>query len=211
MTKDFSLEDPDLDAAHAVCGVRFGFGVIDVGAQRMKRHAAFAILFGPRDFRAAEATAAHDLDAFGAEPHGRLHRALHRAAERDAAFELVGDPLCDKLGVNLGLADFDDVERHVARRHRAERLAQLFDVGALLADDDTGARGIDRHAAKLGRTIDDDLADRRLGQLLDDVLADLEILHQQPTIVVAFGIPAAVPGTVDLQTQADRIGFMTHD
>src|SRR3546814_6265696 len=88
-------------------------------------------------------------DAFGDEAHRRLHRALHRAAEGDAAFELVGNALRDELRVDLGFADLDDVQRHVAARHRAELLAQLFDVGALLADDDARSGGIDRHAAQL--------------------------------------------------------------
>ncbi len=42
------------------------------------------------------------------------------------------------------------------------------------------------------------------GSDLHDVLADLEIFEQQATIVLTFREPAAVPGTVDLQAQADR-------
>jgi hypothetical protein len=34
----------------AVGGQRFGFAVVDVGAQRVQRHAAFAIPFGAGDF-----------------------------------------------------------------------------------------------------------------------------------------------------------------
>ena len=81
---------------------------------------------------------------------------------------------------------------------------------ALLADDHAGARGIDGDAAQLGRTLDHHLGDRRLRQDLHDVLADLEILEQQTAIILAFGEPAAVPGTVDLQAKADRGGFVTH-
>src|SRR5690606_4737260 len=43
-----------------------------------------------------------------------------------------------------------------------------------------------------------------------DVLADLQILEQQPAVIVAVGIPAAVPGPVDLEAKADRRGFLTH-
>src|SRR3546814_1893470 len=86
------------------------------------------------DVCSSDLAGAVDADAFGAEAHRRLHRALHRAAEGDAAFELVGNALRDELRVDLGFADLDDVQRHVAARHRAELLAQLFDVGALLAD-----------------------------------------------------------------------------
>src|SRR3546814_486212 len=95
-------------------------------------------------------------------------------------------------------------------RQLAELLAQLFDVRALLADDDARAGGIDRHAAQLCRAFDHDLGDRGLRQGLEHILADLQILDQHATIILAFGEPAAVPGAVDLQAQADRIALLAH-
>src|SRR6185295_11105812 len=62
-----ALEDPDLDGAHAVSGVRGRLGIIDVGAERVQRHPALAIPFGARDLGAAEAAGAGDADALGAE------------------------------------------------------------------------------------------------------------------------------------------------
>src|SRR5690349_10017206 len=64
MAEDLALEDPHLDAAHAISGMGFGIGIIDVRAQRVQRHAAFAIPFGPRDLGAAETAGAGDADAF---------------------------------------------------------------------------------------------------------------------------------------------------
>ena len=93
---DLALEDPDLDAAGAVGGEGGGDAVVDVGAQRVQRHAALAIPFHARDLGAAEAARAVDADALGAEPHRRLHGALHGAAERDAALELLGDRFGDQ-------------------------------------------------------------------------------------------------------------------
>src|SRR4030095_490779 len=52
--EDLALEDPDLDAAGAERGERGRHAVIDVGAQRVQRHAAFAVPFHARDFSAAE-------------------------------------------------------------------------------------------------------------------------------------------------------------
>src|ERR1700723_2427760 len=43
--KDFALEDPDLDAAGAERGEPSRPAVIDIGAQRVQRHAPFAIPF----------------------------------------------------------------------------------------------------------------------------------------------------------------------
>src|SRR4030081_3237917 len=79
--EDFAFEDPDLDAAGAERGERGRDAIVDIGAQRMQRHAAFAIPFHARDFGAAETARAVDTDAFGAKTHRRLHRALHGAAK----------------------------------------------------------------------------------------------------------------------------------
>src|SRR5208283_1062820 len=143
---DLALEDPDLDAAGAVSGECGGDAVIDVGAQRVQRHAAFAIPFHARDFGAAETARAIDADAAGAKPHRRLHGALHGAAERHAALELLRDRFGDQLGVELGLADLDDVDHDVAVGQRRNLAAQLLDVGDLLADDDARPRRVDGDA-----------------------------------------------------------------
>src|SRR5689334_2359277 len=45
MSEDLALEDPDLDAANAIGGVRFGLRVIDVAAQRVQRNAPLAVPF----------------------------------------------------------------------------------------------------------------------------------------------------------------------
>src|SRR5882724_6560498 len=75
--KDFSLEDPDLDAAGAERGERGRNAIIDIGAQRVQRHPPFALPFFPRDSGATETARAVDTNALGAKTHCRLHRALH--------------------------------------------------------------------------------------------------------------------------------------
>src|SRR5690606_27044745 len=95
-------------------------------------------------------------DALGAQAHGRLHGALHGAAEGDPAFQLLRDVLGDQLGVGFRLADLDDVQVNLAFGAGRDVLAQLLDVSALLADHDARAGGVDRHAALLVRTLDDD-------------------------------------------------------
>src|SRR5258705_3039874 len=53
-----ALEYPDLDADHAVGGVRLGKAVVAVGAQRVQRHATFAVPLGGRDFHAVQTSPA---------------------------------------------------------------------------------------------------------------------------------------------------------
>src|SRR5215213_8230941 len=81
--KDLAFEDPNLNAARAVGRERRRGTVINVGTQRMQRHAAFAIPLQASDFGSAQTPRAVDADALGAEPHGGLHRPLHGASERD--------------------------------------------------------------------------------------------------------------------------------
>src|SRR5882757_3473211 len=210
MGQDLALEHPDFDAAGAEGGERSGDSVVDVGAQRVQGHATFAIPLHARDLGAAQAARAVDADALGAQAHGRLHGALHGAAEGDPALELLGNVLGDQCGVDLGLADLDDVQRHFALGHLGQVAAQLLDVGALLADDDAGPRGVNGHARALGRALDDDLGDTRLRQALAQHLADADVLVEHRGVLFALGVPAGIPGPVDAEPQADRIDLLTH-
>src|SRR6202007_1387414 len=142
----------------------------------VQRHPALAIPLDAGDLGAAEPAAAIDADALGAQAHRRLHGAFHGAAEGDAALELLGDVLGHQLGVDLGLADLDDVEGDFAAGHLREVLAQLLDVGALLADDHARARRVDGDPRALGGALDDDPADAGLAQAAHQVLAQPQVL-----------------------------------
>src|SRR5204863_4261936 len=74
--EDLALEDPDLDAAGAERGECGRHAVIDVGAQRVQRHAPLAAPFHARAFGAADTARARDTNTFAAETPGRLHRPL---------------------------------------------------------------------------------------------------------------------------------------
>ena len=210
MAENLALEYPALDADDAIGGQRLGFGVIDVGAQRVERHATFAIPFNAGDFRTAKTATTGDLDAFGTQTQSRLHGALHGATEGNAADQLIGNALRHKLGVDFRLADFNNVQLDVALGQLGEQGAQLFNVRTLLADDDTGASRVDRNPAQLGRTLDHHLGHSRGRQRIENELADLEVFLKQLAVLTAFCVPAAVPGPVDLEAQADRIALVTH-
>ena len=207
---DLALEDPDLHAAGAIGRLRGGDAVVDVGAQRVQRHAAFAIPFDAGDFRAAETAAAVDADAQRAQTHRRLHGALHHAAERDAALELLGDVFGHQLGVDFRLADFDDVQMHFVGGVFLHVALQLLDVGALLADHDAGTGRVDRHAALLVRALDHDARHAGGLELVAQILADLDVFLQELAVLLLARVPARVPGPVDAETQAGRIDLLTH-
>src|SRR3954468_18543663 len=71
MRQDLAFEDPHLDPAGAVGGLRRRNAVVDIRAQRMQRYAAFAIPFNAGYFSPAEAAAAVDPDTLGAQTHRR--------------------------------------------------------------------------------------------------------------------------------------------
>src|SRR5215475_2665872 len=207
--QDLALENPDLDAASAVGRLGRRPSVVDVGAQRMQRHTPLAVPLHARDLGAAQAPAAVDADAARPQPHGRLHGPLHRPPEGDATLQLLRDVLRYQLGVDLRLADLEDVEMHLAAGHLLQVVAQLLDVGALLADDDAGARRVNGDARLLGRPLDDDAADAGLRQALLQIVPQTQVLVQHAGIVLV-GVPARIPGAVDADAQADRIDLLTH-
>ena len=166
--------------------------------------------FGPRDLRTAETARDVHADAKGTHAHRVLHGALHRTAEGDTTLQLLRDGLADQGSVQFRLADLDDVQVQFAVGHLGELLAEHFDVRAFLADDDTRTGGVDRDAALLVRTLDNHTADAGLLALFLDELTDLEVFKKKITVFVGIGVPAAVPGAVDLKAHADRIDFLTH-
>src|SRR5690606_34711595 len=206
----FTLKHPDLHANDAVGRLGFIEAVVDVGAQGVQRHATFAVPLHTSDFGAAQTARDVDADALGAQAHGRLHRTLHGAAERDTAFQLLSDVLGDQLSVGFRLADLDDVQVNFAFGAGRDVLAQLLDVSALLADHDTRTGGVDRHAALLVRTLDDNARHAGGRQAFLQPRAQLQVLVEQFGVVGAAGEPAAVPRAVHAEAQTDRIDFLTH-
>src|SRR3546814_6484513 len=62
--------------------------------------------------------------------------------------DLISNALCDELGIDLRLADFNDVQAYVASGKLTDLTPQLFNIRTLLADDNAGARS-DEHTSEL--------------------------------------------------------------
>src|SRR5262249_36531251 len=89
-------------------------------------------------------------------------------------------------------------------------LAQLLDIGALLADHHARPRRLHGDTALLMRPLDHDLRHRGLLEILHQLLADLHVLVEQLPVLGLAGVPARIPGAVDAEPQADRIDLLTH-
>src|SRR4029077_9166624 len=146
LRQHLAMVDPDLDAADAKGRVRLRHAEVDVGAQRLQRHAALDLFLGARDLGAAQATARDDTDTLRARAHRLLHRLFHRAAERDALLELLGDRARHQRRVHVGVADLQDVQAHLLLRQALQLLAQTLDALAAAANDDARLGGVNRDA-----------------------------------------------------------------
>src|SRR6516164_1622216 len=206
-----ALENPDLDADHAVRGPRLGKSVIDVRPQRVQRHAPLAIPLAARDLDAVQAPGAHHLNALRAQSHRVLHRALHRATEHDPLLELLRDRIGDELRVDLGLPDLLDVQADFAAHHPAQITPQRLDVFALLADDHTGPRAVDRDPRVLRRTLDRHLRDRGVRELALQILAHLDVFAERRAIVLGVREPARRPVAVDREAETGRMNLLSHE
>ena len=185
-------------------------GVIDIGTQRVQRHATFAVPFGPCDLGTAKTTGNVHTDTKGTHTHGVLHGTLHGTTEGDTTLKLLCNALTDQSRVQFRLADLDDVQVQFACRQLGQLLAKGFDIGAFFADDHARTCSVDRHAALLVRTFNDHACDPGLLGLFLDELADFQVFQKKVPVILGIGVPAAIPGAVDLEAHADRIDFLTH-
>src|SRR5947207_3394327 len=67
--RDLTLVDPDLDADATEGRLGLVEAVVDVGAQRVQRHATLTVELGARHLGAVEPARALDLDALGTGTH----------------------------------------------------------------------------------------------------------------------------------------------
>ncbi len=175
----------------------------------MQRNTAFAVPFGPGNFRAAKAARTIDPDAFRAKTQRRLNRPLHGPTIGNTAGKLLADILGNQLGVNFRLADFNDIEMHFGGGHLGDGRPQLLDICALLADNHARTGGMDGHTRLFRRTFDDNLANARLFQLLFKIVTNPHVFMQKLGVVV-LGVPAGIPRPVDADPEANWIYFLTH-
>src|SRR6185503_3871927 len=128
---DVALVDPHLHADAAEGGAGLEQAVVDVGTQRVQRHATLAVKLRARHLGTAQAARALHPDALDLRAaHRRLDRLAHRAAERHAVAQLLGDALRDELGVGLAVLDLEDVELHLLLGQLLQLAADAVRLGA---------------------------------------------------------------------------------
>ena len=174
---DVALVDPDLHADAAEGGPGLVEAVVDVGAQRVQRHAALAVELAcgsSRRRRGGPSTGP------GCPWRRRVHRRLHApCASRGGTprgCELLGDALGDQLRVELGVLDLEDVQLHLLAGELLEVAADAVGLGAAAADDDARARGVDVDADAVTGALDLDAAMPARSMPLAMQLPDRDVL-----------------------------------
>jgi hypothetical protein len=161
------------------------------------------------DLRAAETARRLDADALRTHAHGTCDRFLHRTPERDATLELQGDVLGHELRVDVGPPHLVDVDERLLLRELLELRLELLDLGALLADDDAGARGVDVDLRLIRGALDLDLGNARMVEPLLQEVADLDVLVEELGVLPP-GEPARVPALDDAEAKTLRMYFLSH-
>src|SRR5699024_3190636 len=163
---------------------------------------------------AAETTGALDPDALGAGTQRGLQALAHGATEGDAGSQLLGDPLGDELGLDLGVLDLEDVQLDLLAGELLELTADAVRLGAAAADDDARTSGVDVHPHAVPGALDLDAGDAGALHPRGQELADRHVLlHVVPvalTLLVGVGEPAALVVDGDAQPEAVRVDLLTH-
>ena len=168
------------------------------------------IVLGAGNFAAAETAVAAALDALGAGTHGATHGVLHRTAVRDTLFELLGNVLSDELSVHIRGTDLNNVELDGLADEGSDLSAELFDLGAIFADDHTGACAVNEQGNNVVAALDFDLGNAGTVEGLLDELADLVVFDDQIADFFISGIPTGVPVFDDAYAHAVGINFLSH-
>src|SRR6185503_16352246 len=140
---DVALVDPHLHADAAEGGAGLEQAVVDVGTQRVQRHATLAVKLRARHLGTAQATRALHADALDLRAaHRRLDRLAHRTAERHAVAQLLGHALRDELRVRLGVLDLEDVQLDLLVGQLLELAPDAVRLGTPAADHDARSGGV---------------------------------------------------------------------
>src|SRR5262249_46866171 len=149
------------------------------------------------------------LDPLAAEPQRRVHRLAHRPAEAHALFQLQRDRFRHKLGIELRLMHFLDIDEHFPRSALLQLLLQLVDLRALAPDDDSWTRGADNDAQLVPRTLDLYGADARGLEFVLELFLELDVFQKQ-LVIVALHKPARPPRLGIAEAKSVWMDLLSH-
>ena len=162
------------------------------------------------DLGAVQTAAALDLDALCAHAHCATHALLHCTAESDTLLQLVCNVLSYQLSVGVRVLDLDDVERYRLAQHLLHLLAELLDILAALADNDTRASAGNEDLYSAVAALDLDGRNACSIQGLLQILTNVVVFHEEVAKLIVLGKPTGIPIFNYADTNTVRINFLTH-
>src|ERR1035437_6261631 len=204
-----ALVDPDLHADPAEGGAGLVEAIVDVRAQRVQRHPALAVELRTRHLRAAEATRALHPDPLGTALHRALDRLAHGPPERHPAGQLLGNPLGDQLGIDLGVLHLRDVQLDLLGGQLLQVAADTIRLGGTAADYDPGPSDGDIRPYPVPGPRDLGLGDARPLHAALQHPADGHI-HGHVFLVQLVGVPAALEVRGNAQPEPVRVHLLPH-
>ena len=194
LAQNLASVEPNLDADPAVSGLSLGKAVVDVRSDGLKRDSALVISLCTGDLSAAETAGNLSLDALCAELHGSADGLLKGTTVGNTSLELRSNALCNKLSIEIGLLDLDDVEGNLfAAELLLADLLELLYLSALAADDHAGLSAVNVDVNTLSVAFDLNLGYSGRSELLKKVLTEIVIFNESITELVGIRIPAGFP------------------
>ena len=169
------------------------------------------VALGTGNFSTAETAAALDLDAACAHSHGTTHSVLHCAAEADALLELLCNVLSNQLSVGVGSANLNDGESNGLADELLYFEAQLLDLLAALADNDTGSGAVDINANLCAVTLYLDGGNTGGIEGLLQKLTNLVVFDDQIADLIFACVLSGIPVLDNANAQTMRINFLSHN
>ena len=175
---DDTTANPHLDTDAAIGGMSLGIGIVDVGAERVKRSTTLFEVLAAGNLGATDTASDGDFDTLGTGTQGGGDGILDGTTILDTAFNLLGDVLSYEDSIHLGAFHLADVNLDILSGKFLELLAQFVDLGTGTSDDETRTGGVDGDGEQLQGTLNVNFGDTSLGKTGVEILTDLVVLNE---------------------------------
>jgi len=206
---DVALVDPalDPDGADRCAGSRLA--IINIGAQRVERHATLPVPLAPAHVGAPEASLGLNPYSKSTRLHGGLNGSLHSPTECHPPLQLVGDAASKELGVGLGILHLDHVQFHRMSGDLVQTGPQAVCLNTAAADHHSRTGGVDINLNLFADTLDLDSGHGTAQQLTIQVVANLRVLVDEIGVALV-GMPAGFPIGGYAEAEAVWVNLLAH-
>src|SRR5579864_5843397 len=181
--QDFPTINPGLYANHSVCRPRLTETVLDICPQRVQRQTSLQVPLRTRDFVSVQTPADANLDPLASEAQRRIDGFTHCTAETNSLLQLQRDGFRNQLCIKLRLVHFLNIDVDLAIGALLQLAFELVDFGALAANNNSRARGLNNDAQLVARALDFYRAHARRLQLVFELVFQPDVFEQKFVVI----------------------------